>query len=569
MSSIIKDIETNPTNIELKFPVKTTKAFLLELIKLNPQTPQDVQKMKSPLSKKYKIIPPNRELLYVYNYHLDDSQKIPGFHNLLMIKPGRSRSGVSPITVLLAPNEFSCGHDCAYCPDERIVNGAKEDMPRSYASTEPAVMRAIEVKFDAVMQVYSRCRVLKNNGHQIDKIEYIIEGGTFSDHKKQYTENFIRDLFYAANIWPTPLNIARARLTLEEEQVINETASARVIGVVVETRPDNIRWVEMKRFRMLGVTRVQIGVQHTDNEILKLINRGHTYETSKKAITLLKTAGFKVDIHVMPDLPGSTPDKDIEMNTKVLIDLAPDYMKEYPCLDVTFTKIRKWKSEGKWIPYSEKNNAEELIRVLLQFMREIPYHTRINRLQRDFPNETEKNGNVGYVSDHIRSNLHQILIERMEKEGIKCKSIRTREIGDRPINYNSIELQHYTITDCTKGIEYFISLVDSSQDALLGLCRLRIPSIGESETPKINVLKDGTAIVRELHVYGQIQKVGIKTQDKAQHHGFGTRLLNKAEDIALYHGSPRIAVISGVGVREFYRKFGYKLKETYMIKDLY
>jgi len=557
----IEQVNTHPTFAKL--PVAKLSLMMKEIIKGRPTTRDEIVKLKHSLGKKYKCCPSNSELIHIHNHHLPVKVQNLEIVALLTVKPVRALSGVSPVTVVLAPDDFSCGHDCYYCPDERIANGAKKDMPRSYASTEPAVMRAIEVDFDAVRQVNSRLQVLKNNGHRIDKLEYILEGGTFSNYKKSYVEEFIRDLFYAANVWGAE---KRSRLSLEEEQIINETAQVKIIGIVVETRPDYIRWQELRRYRRLGVTRVQIGVQHTDQDVLDYINRGHTYEDSCKAVKMLKTADFKVDIHVMPDLPSTTPEKDSKMLVRVLDDLAPDYMKVYPCLDVTFTKIREWKKDGRWQPYAEKDDGEELKKVLIEMKRHIPPYTRINRLQRDFPNETDKNGNIGFRSDHIKSNLRQILLDRMARNGEKCRCIRCWEIKDRTINYDKCEIQVMPID--TQGTqEYFICVEDTFHKALVGLVRLRIPS--PSDQPKIPEIKQA-ALIRELHVYGQVKTVGSQSSDgSGQHHGIGKQLMQKAEEIALYHGIEKIAVISGVGVRGYYRKLGYKLYGTYMVKHLW
>lgn len=271
----------------------------------------------------------------------------------------------------------------------------------------------------------------------------------------------------------------------------------------------------------------------------------------------------------MPDLPGTTPEKDRKMLVRVIKELAPDYMKVYPCLDVTFTEIRKWKETGKWKPYAETEGAEPLIQVLLEMKRHIPPFLRINRLQRDFPNETDRNDHVGYLSDHIKTNLRQILHQRMAAQNERCLCIRCREIGEREINHDTLDLQVYPI-DTQGHTEYFISIVDESQDALVGLCRLRIPNFGDTAGSRIPELYDA-AIIRELHVYGRVRVVGAREpgSEAGQHHGFGRRLVERAEDLALYHGMPKMAIISGIGVRGYYRKLGYELEGTYMVKRLY
>ena len=498
-----------------------------------------------------------------YNFYLETQLKK---------RAVRSWSGVLTITVVMRPDQFSCPFNCMYCPDERKENGADVDMPRSYLSSEDAVRRASQVDFDTVKQVYVRLQTLKDNGHPIDKLEIIVLGGTFSSYPREYQHEFIRDIFYAANTFDR--EYTRSRYSLVREQSINEESKIHIIGLCLETRPDCITNQELRRFRHYGCTRVQIGVQHTDNAVLEYINRGHTVETSIKAIKLLKDWGFKVDIHIMPDLPGSSFEKDYRMIHELLTtsNFQPDHYKWYPCLDASFSPIRlqDWKGTGKWKPYAEENGGADLIKLVLNIKANIPPWIRINRIQRDFPNEGPNR--VGYQSKNIRTNFRQEIQDIMKRESIVCKCIRCREIKDTLVLEEPVmKIREYKASG---GIEYFISYETEDESILFGFIRLRIlPKFENHRNRKhwCKELRGIRAIVRELHVYGSLQKVSSHNfmEDASQHRGLGKNLLKKAEEIALgTHDLDRIAVISGVGVRNYYRKWGYVLDGTYMTKQL-
>jgi len=495
------------------------------------------------------------QVIHIYKkYQL----KIPAIDKYGVKLSVRSHSGVVVITIVLKPFDRSCTFDCYYCADERISNGAVVDVPRSYHSSEPAVRRAIFNQYDIARQFWDRADSLRKMGHPIDKIEIILLGGTFSVYERSYQEHVFQQIFYAAN---TLKEGERDSFTLEEEQLINETANARIIGIVVETRPVCISRQELMRYRRWGITRVQIGVQHTDDKILEYVNRRHGVRESITAIRLLKDFGFKVDIHVMPDLPGANPEADKEMFRRVLTEeeFVVDYMKIYPCLDVKFAKIRDWKEDGRWQPYAEKNQGEDLIQVLLYAKSLIPRYLRINRVQRDFIPETGTE--PGYVSNTIQPNLRQILLSRMTKP---CLCIRCREIKDREVNPEDAKLK-ITKYRSSGGWDYFIEFIIPEKDTLIGFIRLRLPPKDDSVKHILPELR-GSALIRELHVFGRTHRVDTKNQIQTQHLGFGSRLINEAERIAKQNGYSRIAVISGVGVREYYRKKGYSLEGTYMVK---
>lgn len=470
--------------------------------------------------------------------------------HLLKKKSVRSWSGVLVITVVTRPDKFSCPFDCHYCPNE-------PGQPRSYLSTEPAVARANQNDFDAIKQFRSRMTMLRRNGHTLNKIEIIVLGGTFSTYPREYQNEFIRDLFYAANSFESD---ERDKLEIVEEQKLNETAKIRIIGISLETRPDMITIHELMRFRTLGCTRVQLGVQHIDNDILLYINRGHTIETSIKAIKLLREYGFKIDLHVMPDLPGTTPQKDKHMLKTILThpDFQPDYLKIYPCLDVEHTAIRSWKETGKWKPYSEDIDfgLNILLDVCMHAKIHSRYYTRFNRIQRDFPEERE--GVVGYSSHNIRSNFRQILQNTCKKHGITCKCIRCCEVKSKSMDSYFV---HKDIYNASNGTEIFISCASLDRSILYGFVRLRISDDSFQKA----------ALIRELHVYGFLAEPGTEVNNIcSQHKGIGKMLMRIAESYAILYGKKQIYVISGVGVREYYRKIGYIYTPNghYMMKNI-
>eukprot|EP00033_Pygsuia_biforma_P003905 GCRY01004276.1.p1 GENE.GCRY01004276.1~~GCRY01004276.1.p1 ORF type:complete len:609 (+),score=165.57 GCRY01004276.1:164-1990(+) len=568
--------EWNPKQQELD--LDKLQSFVLDLCQNSPQNKKQYSKIFHQLTRKNKIVPSKHYVNVMYQSLLRRGciQQNGILEDLICKKKVRSLSGVLVVTVVMRPDEFSCPNNCFYCPNETIANGAKVDMPRSYASTEPAVMRAMQHDFDTARQVWDRLKTLENNGHKIDKMECINLGGTFSSYPRKYQEEHCRDIFYAAN---TYFDVERReRLSLVEEQRINENCKCKVIGISLETRPDRITLPELLRFRKFGCTRVQIGVQHTHNDVLEFVNRGHTVEDSIRAITLLKDCGFKVDIHLMPDLPSTTPEKDKDMITTVLEtpDFQPDYLKLYPCLDVRFTVIREWKKEGKWRPYAEEDKGEKLKELLIYTKSHIHEWTRINRVQRDFPSE-DHGAEVGYTSKNITSNLRQEIMQEMGRRGVACRCIRCRECKEQIPDLNAAHIVVRT-HEASGGTEHFISMENDDESVLYGFVRLRLKpdlestkSSGQGRRGKILFPElVGAGLIRELHVYGALKAVyEEKTDSVSQHSGFGRRLMEKAEELAVQGGFSKLAVISGVGVRNYYRKLGYELEGTYMTKALY
>jgi ELP3 family radical SAM enzyme/protein acetyltransferase len=463
----------------------------------------------------------------------------------LVSKVCRGLSGVSVVTVFLSPypngQQFTCKWNCSYCPNE-------PGQPRSYLFGEPGVLRANQTKFDCVAQIRNRITAYRVNGHPIDKFEVLILGGTIHSYPKSYLDDFMRDIYYAANtcMEETP----RPAMSLLEEQNANTLGKHKVIGVTVETRPDCVTPAEIKDFRRWGVTRLQIGVQHTDDRILRGVNRGCGHKHTLLALKLLRDACFKVDIHLMPNLPGATPDADREMFDIVLKDLHPDQVKIYPCETTPFTKILDDYKSGSYVPYSN----DELLEVVLYWKTRVHPWIRNNRIIRDIPE--------GYIVAGVPSSSERnVYHETMKKRGLVCHCIRCREAGRWPKADSSKGKLFVRTYEAQGGIEYFISWESEDEQVLFGFCRLRLPK-------EIGVFPEltGLGLVRELHVYGRTFATGTSAQTAStgyvsavQHTGVGGRLLLEAEKIAWLAGYAGTAVIAGIGTRGYYSRTGYKL----------
>ncbi len=519
--------------------------------------------LKYYISKKYQVpIITNASILQVYRQMLKAKQlpRSERLEKVLKIRSIRTLSGVAVVAVLTKP--YPCPGRCAYCPTE-----AK--MPKSYLSNEPAVMRAVLNHFDPFKQVRMRIRALHNNGHSTDKIELIVIGGTWSYLPDKYQQWFIKRCFDACNN-----SISK---TLSQAQLKNEKAKHRIIGLTLETRPDYIDAQEIKKMREYGCTRVEIGIQHLDDKILELNRRGHGVKESAKATQLLKDAGIKICYHLMPNLPGSNPQKDFTMMKKVFTDsrFRPDMLKIYPCVVTKNALIYKWWKKGKHKPYSDKQLANLLIKIKEQV---IPYYVRINRLIRDIPTSS-------IVAGNKITNLRQLL----HKQGVKCKCIRCREARTKTIDPKNLKL-FVDKYPASSGTEYFLSYEDKKRQTLYAFLRLRIPSYinekgGFKICPaglRIPPSRDGqpifpvlnnSAIIRELHTYGQLIPIHPSGSRKpslaaVQHTGLGKKLMHEAEKITKKNKVKQIAVISGIGVRQYYRKLGYRLQDTYMTKKI-
>ncbi len=439
--------------------------------------------------------------------------------------PKKAISGVFPLSVAIPP--YPCPFNCAYCP-------TFPGIPKSYVPDSPAVKRYKDNKWKIKETIRSRIERMERLGTPTDKVELILIGGTFLALPKAIKEAFIKEIYEALN--------EKASSTLDEAVKANEKAKHRAVALCIETRPDVINVEEMLRY---GTTRVEIGVQAIDDAILKLVNRGHGVAKVKEATALLKDAGFKVGYHMMPALPGSTPEKDLAMYRELWTNEAfkPDQMKLYPTLVIKNAELEKWYKEGRYKPY-----PEDVIKKLLHDMLLMtPRYVRVVRVMRDIPKRWIV---AGTIHTHLR----------MEAESNKAKEIRSREIGyrmKRGYTPKPWHLKTYEYT-ASKGKEFFIEAVDEN-DVLYGLIRLRFPH-------KIVIDElENHAIIRELHVYGPAARIGSKSE--TQHRGIGKALLARAEEIAK-EAYDDIAVISGVGVREYYRKRGYTLGKYYMHKRL-
>jgi len=495
----------------------------------------DIFKLKKEAAEKFSLtgVIKNSEILG------KGREKLPkNILRMLLKKPTRTISGVTPIAVMIKP-EGSCKHGCIYCP----FTGKAA---KSYTGREPAALRAIQADFKPEKQVESRLRQYEEMGHPTDKCEIIIMGGTFLEMPKDYKQEFIKKIYDTLN--------GRIANTLEEAVSANETAKHRVVGLTIETRPDVCGENEIDEMLRYGGTRVELGVQHPDNEIYKALERGHSVEDVIKATALLKNSAFKVLYHIMPGIPGSDPKKDIEMIKKIFDDerFRPDMLKIYPTLVVGETKLYDMVKKGEYAPYS----TEEAVEVISEFYRYIPEYVRVMRIQRDIP--------VGLINLGVKkSNLRELVEKRIREKKIIPKEIRSRELGPAGGYYNEedffIKRLDYTASG---GTEIFLSC-ENEEKQIAGFLRLRIN--GSKSHRK--ELDETTALVRELHVYGN--EAGIGKEGPVQHKGIGKRLLENAENIAREElDMKKMAIISGVGVREYYRKFGYKLTGPYVIKLL-
>ena len=448
-----------------------------------------------------------------------------------------------------------------------FLNGVKGEQPRSYLSTEPAVLRANRNGFDPILQIYDRTDALTNCGHIVDKIELLVLGGTWDNYPLEYQESFIRDIYHSINNLHTR---GTQKFTLEKEIRLAENSNKRIIGLTLETRPDYINKRQIKRLRKFNVTRLQIGVQHIDDDVLNYIERGCNLKDIIKGNNLWKKNGGKIDWHIMPDLPGSSIEKDMEMFKKLFgvnsivevsknyykydlkyPELQADQLKIYPCSVVDWTKIKEWYNNGIYKPYSE--NEENLIKVLGYAKNNIFPWIRLNRIIRDIPN-------MNIIGGNENVNLRQKLLSRPD---INCKCIRCREVKNKITNIEEAELfiREY---NGIKSTEYFISYESPDQKTLYGFLRLRI---NDDNNDIIYKELYDCAFIRELHVYGSIVDHSAK-KGTVQHMGFGKKMMQVAEDISFARGFKKVAVISGVGVREYYRSQGYKLVKDYMVKDL-
>ncbi len=566
-----------------------SKEFFDEMIGILRQghlPKSDLAKLKLKLCGKHKVKRVPTDIEIMLNASAED---LPLLKKTLRIKPTRSISGVAVVAIMCKPHK--CPHGkCTICPGG--PDSFFGEVPQSYTGAEPATMRAIRNNFDPYLQVFNRLEQYIAAGHIPDKVELIVMGGTFPSTNRNYQKGFVKSSLKAMNDFsemffndgevdivtfknffelPGPvgdekrIDSIHAKLakikdkpktTLEKEQKRNETVKIRCVGLTLETRPDYGRLKHGNFALELGATRIELGIESVFDDVLNNINRGHDVAESISSIRELKDIGFKLNFHYMLGLPGSSKWRDIQ-GLKNLFegpDFQPDMLKLYPCMVLKGTEIYKQWHSLNYSPLTTDNAAQ----IICEAKRFIPKYVRIMRIQRDIPtNQIEAGVN--------RTNLRQYVDQLCKERDIKCRCIRCREVGRaKKVGEASITVEAY---DASEGREFFISAEDSKNDVIIGFARLRFPS----QSLRKEITRN-SALLRELHVYGDTAAVGEQVSgghdSKHQHKGFGTRLVAKAEQIAKKYGKNKMVVISGIGVREYYKKLGYKREGPYMVKRI-
>lgn len=453
-------------------------------------------------------------------------------------KPSKTMAGVTPLTVVLSPRK--CDHGtCIYCP-------GGEKVPQSYTDKSPAVMRALMLDYDPYEQVRVRLKAFELMNHPTDKIELIILGGTFLQYPKDYRDNFIKKCFDALN--------EKDSENLEEAKKINETAKHRCVAMCIENRPDNCSEEEIREMLDYGATRVEIGVQMPDDELYKKTNRGHSVQDVINASRMLRDAGFKLGYHVMPGLPYSNKEKDLKLFKMIFEDpnYKPDQLKIYPCQVIDDSPLAKTYKTIGFKPMNEEETRE----ILEEMTKMIPEYCRTMRIMREIPPDK-------LISGTTRIDIRRDVEKNLRDKKEKINEIRMRELGFNRQYYKNFDDKIFlkrSEYEASGGKEIFLQYVNKD-NILFGLLRLRFLN-----KPFIEDLKN-CAMVREIHVYGKSLNIGEEGIE-GQHIGIGKKLMKEAEKIAKENGFKKLAVISGIGVREYYKKLGYELKGYYMIKEL-
>lgn len=463
----------------------------------------------------------------------------------------RTRSGIAVVTAITKP--FDCPHGtCTFCP-----GGLRFGTPQSYTQNSPAASFGIQRRYDPYVQVKDTLEYLSKNGHDTSKVELILLGGTILAMPPEYQREFVQRSYDALNEVDSN--------SMEDAIERNETARHRCVGLTIETKPD---WCLSKDVDLLlsyGATRVEIGVQSLQDDVLKSVNRGHSVEDTFRAFAISRDSAFKIVAHMMPGLPGSNPDKDLEDLVSLFSDekLRPDMLKIYPTLVIEGTALYKQYLLGKYTPYS----LEQIVDLLCDFKKQVPPWVRIMRIQREIPRHEIMGGTKS-------GNLRQIVLDEMTRRKIKCRCIRCRESGHRTRFFEGrgipdlgeLELRRIDY-GASSGHEVFLSLEDESTDTLFGFLRLRVPSGKEH---RLELREHSTSLVRELHVYGVVVPVGQQNSGQnAQHRGIGSRLLLESERISKDEfDMKKQVVISASGTREYYRVRGYRDDGAYVSKIL-
>ena len=506
----------------------------------------------------------------ILGYATDDEKEIVS--DILKKKPTRTKSGVAIVAVMCHPHKCPHGR-CLYCPESDIA-------PPSYTGEEPAALRGRMYEFHPYIQCFNRLTQLKKIGHPVDKVELIIMGGTFPSRDLCYQEWFVSQCLKAMTDFGLLLE-NNSELTLDkikirslekgilktyppndyalisDVQKANENSKVRCVGMTFETRPDYCKKQHINRMLDYGVTRVELGVQTLSDEIYTKVKRGHDINDVIESNQLLRDSAIKVAMHMMPGLFANQK-QDLKMFKQLFSDdnFKPDMLKIYPCLVTKGSELYDMWQNGNYTPY----NDEEAVDLIVEIKKILPKWVRTMRIQRDIPSTLIEAGVQ-------KSNLGELVYNKLEEQNINCQCIRCREIGHKKTNQN-YNLDDYKLfkevyTACG-GIENFISIEDINEESIAGFLRLRLPS----ENIFRQEISENTALIRELHVYGNMIQIGDKNPSIGQHTGFGEKLLKEAENIAIDNDKNEIAIISGIGTRNYYRKFGYERKGPYMFKKL-
>lgn len=519
---------------------KLSRKIIEEIESGEIQSKDDVEKRKKQLCREIEFsgMPKNSDIIEFLEKDEEKARKV------LKTKPTRSISGIANVAIMARP--APCGGGCIYCPKG-------EGAPQSYTGKEPATRRAIRNEYDPFDQVHDRLNQYEKNGHSIDKSKLIVMGGTFPFQDPEYQREFVKRAFDGFNTYGGGTESD----TLEEAVKQNETAEVRNVGVTFETRPDIAETEHIDRILEMGGTRVEMGVQTVFEETHELTNRGHGMEPVIEATKRLKNAGFKVCYHLMLGLPGEDHEDDIEKFREAFSneDFQPDEVKIYPCEVIEGTELYRRYEEGEFEPISSEEAKERLKKIQEDVL---PSHVRVKRVMRDIPSTEVDAG-------PMLTNMRQMALQELEKEGKRCNCIRCREVGhvkhkhgEEPENVELLE-KSYTASGAQ---EHFLSYEDDDKNIILAFLRARAPE--ESFRDEIN---GNTLLVRQLKVLGSSTDIGSEGSD-TQHSGYGRRLMEKAEEKARELGREKVAVISAVGTREYYRKLGYELEGNYMVKNV-
>nr|WP_319372760.1 tRNA uridine(34) 5-carboxymethylaminomethyl modification radical SAM/GNAT enzyme Elp3 [uncultured Methanobacterium sp.] len=534
------------------------RAIITDILEGKIKNRKDLEKAKFQVCREYKLdrFPRNSEILQMAR---EDEKEI--ITPILKKKPTRTISGVAVVAVMCPPHKCPHGR-CLYCPESTIA-------PPSYTGEEPAALRARMYDFDPYKQVYNRLDQLESIGHPLDKVELIIMGGTFPSRFLCFQEWFITQCLQAM----TDFGVKKPRIFsddgkqismnefqyLEDVQRANESSSIRCVGMTFETRPDYSKREDVDRMLNMGVTRVELGVQTIYNFIYHRVERGHRVQDTTEATRVLKDSGIKVAMHLMPGL-FSDQERDLRMFKRLFSDeqFKPDMLKIYPCLVTEGSKLHELWEKGEYTPYS----TEEAVKLIVEVKKILPKWVRTMRIQRDIPSQLIEAGVK-------KSNLGEMVYNQLKKENVQCQCIRCREVGHQAAHGTFTNKENVQLLmekyQASEGEEIFMSMEDKQVDVLLGFLRLRMPS-EHVHRPEIS---SDTALLRELHVYGPMIPLGEREDELWQHRGYGEELLKKAEEISLEeYDKKEILIISGIGARNYYRKFGYERKGPYMAKKL-